>query len=65
MAAPRKSLPASITMHKWSLDMQKCNMAPVSSCENLMCLLFRMLQEMGNLSISLCIQRRELVTTQK
>ncbi|XP_004598570.2 histone-lysine N-methyltransferase NSD3 isoform X1 [Ochotona princeps] len=32
-AAARKSLPASITMHKGSLDLQKCNMSPVVKIE--------------------------------
>ncbi|ETE65799.1 Histone-lysine N-methyltransferase NSD3, partial [Ophiophagus hannah] len=32
-AAARKSLPASITMHKGTLDLQKCNMSPVVKIE--------------------------------
>uniref|UniRef100_E1BNH7 Nuclear receptor binding SET domain protein 3 n=1 Tax=Bos taurus TaxID=9913 RepID=E1BNH7_BOVIN len=37
-AAARKSLPASITMHKGSLDLQKCNMSPVVKIEQVFAL---------------------------
>ncbi|XP_013922412.1 PREDICTED: histone-lysine N-methyltransferase NSD3-like [Thamnophis sirtalis] len=37
-AAARKSLPASITMHKGTLDLQKCNMSPVVKIEQVFAL---------------------------
>lgn len=37
-AAARKSLPASITMHKGSLDLHKCNMSPVVKIEQVFAL---------------------------
>lgn len=37
-AAARKSLPASITVHKGSLDLQKCNMSPVVKIEQVFAL---------------------------
>ncbi|XP_048186238.1 histone-lysine N-methyltransferase NSD3 isoform X3 [Perognathus longimembris pacificus] len=37
-AAARKSLPASITMHKGGLDLQKCNMSPVVKIEQVFAL---------------------------
>uniref|UniRef100_A0A8D0H5P8 PWWP domain-containing protein n=1 Tax=Sphenodon punctatus TaxID=8508 RepID=A0A8D0H5P8_SPHPU len=37
-AAARKSLPASITMHKGSLDLQKCNISPVVKIEQVFAL---------------------------
>ncbi|KAK2491638.1 hypothetical protein MC885_015494 [Smutsia gigantea] len=37
-AAARKSLPASITMHKGNLDLQKCNMSPVVKIEQVFAL---------------------------
>lgn len=37
-AAARKSLPASITMHQGTLDLQKCNMSPVVKIEQVFAL---------------------------
>ncbi|XP_070621463.1 histone-lysine N-methyltransferase NSD3 isoform X2 [Erythrolamprus reginae] len=37
-AAARKSLPPSITMHKGTLDLQKCNMSPVVKIEQVFAL---------------------------
>ncbi|XP_055972757.1 histone-lysine N-methyltransferase NSD3 isoform X2 [Sorex fumeus] len=37
-AAARKSLPASITMHRGGLDLQKCNMSPVVKIEQVFAL---------------------------
>ncbi|XP_068130719.1 histone-lysine N-methyltransferase NSD3 isoform X4 [Hyperolius riggenbachi] len=37
-AAARKSLPASILLHKGTIDLQKCNMSPVVKIENVLAL---------------------------
>ncbi|KAM4676345.1 histone-lysine N-methyltransferase NSD3 [Discoglossus pictus] len=37
-AAARKSLPASVLLHKGTLDLQKCNMSPVVKIENVLAL---------------------------
>ncbi|XP_075063137.1 histone-lysine N-methyltransferase NSD3 isoform X5 [Mixophyes fleayi] len=37
-AAARKSLPASVLLHKGTIDLQKCNMSPVVKIENVLAL---------------------------
>ncbi|XP_063304493.1 histone-lysine N-methyltransferase NSD3 isoform X2 [Pelobates fuscus] len=37
-AAARKSIPASVLLHKGTLDLQKCNMSPVVKIENVLAL---------------------------
>ncbi|XP_063787606.1 histone-lysine N-methyltransferase NSD3 isoform X2 [Pseudophryne corroboree] len=37
-AAARKSLPASLLLHKGTIDLQKCNMSPVVKIENVLAL---------------------------